>query len=1338
MLRVNKAYGKTEQNMLPLRTPVFLKDAVNNNKVTINSNPGYIKYTVTEDLTSWKYIHWGFIDGLGLKPKTKYTLIFGKGTGAYQVRLMDGSALNPSSDYVTIKDGMGVLTTYDNVVSTNVIYIVPFIGTGTYECSDLMVLEGDWTNKEIPPYFQGIRSVSETKVNLFNKWNRGQVDSNNGQLKPIELSYFSAYSDYIRLQPDKKYVANLNEKYRTFIAFYDLDKKYISRTAANPVPRIAFDTPTNCYYAVITQYDGDTSFNESLMQTVVPEIIKDVNYDKGLTFVTCGKNLINPDTLINGWLNSATGDFENNKSRYITDFIKVNKGTKMSISRSGANKVPAIWLYKYKFNKTYISGYMPLISGEDKKLIDIDCDYIRIGMPYGTITEIKDAQIQLEQGETATKYEAYRGQDNLVPLKEPLRSLPNGTRDILDLNKKIVIKNANKIILNGEQDVVLAATKANTVIFAIDVSPELVYTDIYNIICDKFSTGINIVNVDVDAEGIRIVSNASRVYISILKSKLTTQDVPGFKTWLKNNPTTVYYQLVIPVETPIKVDQYMKQFKDGYFITDRSLISPTVEFDYSTSLASAVSTIKEATESNTTALNIQQGEIKAIISNTTIIKGGKTLQLKDEYNSTVATVDSINKTIGRHTSTIDALSGQITEVETKTNEVKKTLDGTTATVTAHAKSITGLNSTVTAQETSIKQLKESISLKVSKDDVTNTVNGAIDNISVGGRNYYKSTTNISAVNNQTYTRPHNECPNGLYFVGNSSNNGILRFNNVITSNGYWTVSFEFRGSQNTPIKLKVQICDLGTATVTTTSDNTWSKVSVTVNVTNYSSDVYNFVDFENIQWAYFFIRNLKIEKGNKATDWTPAPEDVDASIKTVSDKNAEIAINLDKISSKVTSVEQTTQRKVVAFRYIRDWLNGSTANTSNHWVELKVMAGDTNIAKGLVPTGSVVLSNPAYLTDDDTKADKYVSCASGNWQYVQLDLGSIRSDIDMLKIWHYYSDGRIYKHKLQVSSDGVTWIDLFNSEVSGGYKETANGRTHIINETSIDARIKTAEQKITPDAIISSVNTALGDGKSINTVSTKLDKNGFTIYNGALTIKNKAGATVLYGDTNGDITFTGRLQPNDYQIKLFGDNCRIDGSDSAIRMQYNPITYISVDSAGAFRLFNGNSNGGTRYVSINYGYDGHAMIYNNATMLKLLHGSIPQVQARYTGDDGYCSMAASEFIAASSIKFKTNIQEPNDINFLDILKNSRIKKYNLKTEVETVNKMSTGIDENGNSIEADVKLGFILEELTEEARNVLNPYNSDGINQYSMCSILWKIVQEQQERIEKLEALNAN
>lgn len=36
---------------------------------------------------------------------------------------------------------------------------------------------------------------------------------------------------------------------------------------------------------------------------------------------------------------------------------------------------------------------------------------------------------------------------------------------------------------------------------------------------------------------------------------------------------------------------------------------------------------------------------------------------------------------------------------------------------------------------------------------------------------------------------------------------------------------------------------------------------------------YNFIDFQNLKGFIYFFENIKLEKGNKATDWSPAPED---------------------------------------------------------------------------------------------------------------------------------------------------------------------------------------------------------------------------------------------------------------------------------------------------------------------------------------------------------------------------------------------------------------------------------------------------------------------------------
>ena len=60
-----------------------------------------------------------------------------------------------------------------------------------------------------------------------------------------------------------------------------------------------------------------------------------------------------------------------------------------------------------------------------------------------------------------------------------------------------------------------------------------------------------------------------------------------------------------------------------------------------------LSSVIEQVTSNTTNINIMQGEISSLISNTTITKqNGEVIQLKDDYNSTKTTVDSIVTKIG--------------------------------------------------------------------------------------------------------------------------------------------------------------------------------------------------------------------------------------------------------------------------------------------------------------------------------------------------------------------------------------------------------------------------------------------------------------------------------------------------------------------------------------------------------------------------------------------------------------------------------------------------------------------------------------------------------------------
>lgn len=140
---------------------------------------------------------------------------------------------------------------------------------------------------------------------------------------------------------------------------------------------------------------------------------------------------------------------------------------------------------------------------------------------------------------------------------------------------------------------------------------------------------------------------------------------------------------------------------------------------------SSIESIKQITESNSTTINVMQGQITTAINNTQIVKDGQTILLKDDYNRTVAKVDSINSTIGTHTTKINELTGSITSVDTKVNSVQRDLEGTKSTVSSHSTSITDLSSKVSTQGTSISQLQNQIKLKVESTEVNTIVNGAI-------------------------------------------------------------------------------------------------------------------------------------------------------------------------------------------------------------------------------------------------------------------------------------------------------------------------------------------------------------------------------------------------------------------------------------------------------------------------------------------------------------------------------------------------------------------------------------------------------------------------------------
>ena len=119
-------------------------------------------------------------------------------------------------------------------------------------------------------------------------------------------------------------------------------------------------------------------------------------------------------------------------------------------------------------------------------------------------------------------------------------------------------------------------------------------------------------------------------------------------------------------------------------------------------------------------------------------------------------------------------------------------------------------------------------------------------------------------------------------------------------------------------------------------------------------------------------------------------------------------------------------------RYIRDSINGSSANAYNHWVEIQAY---DHVGNNVCFNKNAKLGTGSYgkllVTDGSSTTSQYIEGASN----VTVDIGFV-TNIERIKVWHYWGDGRTYNdHKVEISIDGSTWETVY----IGKKQETSSG-----------------------------------------------------------------------------------------------------------------------------------------------------------------------------------------------------------------------------------------------------------------------------------------------------------
>lgn len=171
--------------------------------------------------------------------------------------------------------------------------------------------------------------------------------------------------------------------------------------------------------------------------------------------------------------------------------------------------------------------------------------------PYSGDISVTYSNIQLEEGKSPTSYEAYKEHKLRYVLPEPLRSLPNGVCDEITADG-MVVQRVGKVVFNGSED---WKTKRNadgiTNRYDLNFDKFKRYDGIVdhivpNMYCDRLSTKTFEQVYRGSEAGLTHYwsdKNHQTITVGLKDSKTSTE----FKTWLLNNPITVYYELATPI-----------------------------------------------------------------------------------------------------------------------------------------------------------------------------------------------------------------------------------------------------------------------------------------------------------------------------------------------------------------------------------------------------------------------------------------------------------------------------------------------------------------------------------------------------------------------------------------------------------------------------------------------------------------------------------------------------------------------------------------------------------------------------------------------------------------------
>ena len=374
----------------------------------------------------------------------------------------------------------------------------------------------------------------------------------------------------------------------------------------------------------------------------------------------------------------------------------------------------------------------------------------------------------------------------------------------------------------------------------------------------------------------------------------------------------------------------------------------------------------------------------------------KANEITSTVSNTYATKTALNTVDGKFAN-YSTTSAMNTAINQKANEITSSVSSTYATKTALKSTDDKFAnySTTSQMNTAINQKANEITSSVSQTYATKS---EFNGLSIGGRNYLSrtsvaNTTTISSLNSNNYY---------IYDPYTTSGNKKLSEYGLVAGDKL-TVSFDYKVTNVTTYgKIRAELLTGDNTTSTyiggyetkdITSSSTSGRYVATLTLNNSTVTACKLrIRVDNGKFT-LTISNVKMEKGDKPTAWTPAPEDIDSAISTVDNK----FVNYSTTSQMNTAINQKANEITSSV--------SQTYATKTEFGNLRV--GGTNLVKNSKLFGSVISNNGWTIANTGNEGYKKltIETTSTGWMEIYIPLYSaINSIKDKITISFDYTE----------------------------------------------------------------------------------------------------------------------------------------------------------------------------------------------------------------------------------------------------------------------------------------------------------------------------------------------